>query len=61
MFSRFSLLLASFNAIPFTDDTLFGFQYLGEWIFPANLTRMPDVLSDSLLWPREPSQMPGKF
>ena len=54
--SSYSLLLASFNAIPFTEDNLYGFQYIGEQT--GNTTSIePEVLSDSLLWPREPSQM----
>ena len=56
---KYSLLLSTFNPIPFTSDTSYIFRHIGKYL--DDLTSFtPTPLYDDFTFPREPSQTPGK-
>merc|ERR1711976_893639 len=54
---RYSLLLSTFNPIPFTSDTSYIFRHIGKYLNDVGSIQ-PQPLYDDFTWPREPSQTP---
>ncbi len=57
---KYSIILSSFNPVPFTRDDTYMYRHIGKELDEI-ASIQGQSLSNSLNWPREPSQTPSKF
>ena len=56
---KYSIILSTFNPIPFTRDTSYMYRHIGKFL--DNLAEVKGLALDKrLTWPREPRQIPSK-